>query len=219
MGVYNATNVIDYIQPDSPAEVYGFLQGDEIVSLNETPINTWEDFSSAVRSYPGGEVTFEIIRNGQTLEIDATLDNVEGNGFLGVGPLLEKIKLGFFQIIKESFKMLWELTVTYVKLFGKLFSGQIPFAQARPASPIGVISIFQQSAALGFQNFILFVAMVSILLAFGNFLPILPVDGGHIVIITLEAIIRRPVPEESSGHLEYNRNGHSHFPFICWNYF
>ena len=64
MGVYNATNVIDYIQPDSPAEVYGFLQGDEIVSLNETPINTWEDFSSPVRSYPGGEVTFEIIRNG-----------------------------------------------------------------------------------------------------------------------------------------------------------
>jgi regulator of sigma E protease len=39
--------------------------------------------------------------------------------------------------------------------------------------------------------------MVSILLAFGNFLPILPVDGGHIVIITLEAIMRRPVPQKA----------------------
>ncbi|MBN1298668.1 MAG: site-2 protease family protein [Actinobacteria bacterium] len=197
MGVYSATNVIDYIQPESPAQTYGFMQGDRIISINGISVKTWDDFSENVRAYPEEEVIFEIVRNNDTLKINAVLENVEGNGFLGVSPKLEKIKLGFFQTIGESFKMFWELTVTYIKLFGKLFSGQIPFEQARPASPIGVISIFQQSAEMGFQNFILFVAMVSILLAFGNFLPILPVDGGHIVIITLEAIMRRPVPRKA----------------------
>ena len=197
LGIYAPTNVIDYIQPESPAEVYGFMQGDRVISINEKAVETWDDFSENVKPYPGMEVVFNVIRDGETLEIKAVLENLEGQGFLGVSPSLEKTRLGFFEIIKESFKMFWELTVTYIKLFGKLFSGQIPFEQARPASPIGVISIFQQSAAMGLQNFILFVAMVSILLAFGNFLPILPVDGGHIVIITIEAIIRRPVPRKA----------------------
>jgi regulator of sigma E protease len=105
--------------------------------------------------------------------------------------------MGGGQVLIESFKMVGNLTVTYVKLIGMLFSGQIPFSEARPVSPIGVISIFQQSAAMGAQNFILFVALVSILLAFGNFLPILPVDGGHILIIIIEAIRRKPVSKKA----------------------
>jgi regulator of sigma E protease len=43
----------------------------------------------------------------------------------------------------------------------------------------------------------LFVALVSLLLAFGNFLPILPVDGGHIVIIIIEAIRRKAISKKT----------------------
>ena len=105
--------------------------------------------------------------------------------------------MGFFSIVKESFKMTWDISVTYVKLFGMLFTGKLSFSEARPVSPIGVISIFQQSASMGFQNFILFVALVSLLLGYGNLLPILPVDGGHIVIIIAEAIRRKPIPKRA----------------------
>ena len=51
---------------------------------------------------------------------------------------------------------------------------------------------------MGFQNFILFVALVSLLLAYGNFLPILPVDGGHMVILIIEAIKRKPVSKKAT---------------------
>src|SRR5659263_49652 len=110
---------------------------------------------------------------------------------------LVKERMGGGQVLSESFKMVGNLTVTYFKLFGMLFSGKIPFSEARPVSPIGVISIFQQSVAMGAQNFILFVALVSILLAFGNFLPILPVDGGHLLILVIEAIKRKPVSKKA----------------------
>ena len=46
MGVYSATNTIDYIQPESPADIYGFMQGDKVVSINDVPIETWDDFTS-----------------------------------------------------------------------------------------------------------------------------------------------------------------------------
>ncbi len=197
MGVFMPVNVVDYVQPDSPAELSGFQVGDEVIALNGEEIGSWEDFVSLTKARPGDSVTYSIIRNGEEMVLEVTLDIVDNAGYLGVGPKAEKIQLGFFGVIKEGFRMTWELAVTYVRLFGMLLSGQIPFSEARPASPIGVISIIQQSVAMGFQNFILFLGLISLLLAFGNFLPILPVDGGQLVIITLEAIRKRPVPKKA----------------------
>jgi regulator of sigma E protease len=197
IGVFIPSNIIDYTQPGSPAETYGFQKGDKVIALNNLEIKSWDDFSLIVKDYPDKQVTFKILRDKKEMNIDVTLSNVDGKGYLGVGPLLVKQKMGGGQVLIESFKMVGNLSVTYVKLIGMLFSGKIPFSEARPVSPIGVISIFQQSAAMGTQNFILFVALVSILLAFGNFLPILPVDGGHILIIIIEAIRRRPVSKKA----------------------
>ena len=197
IGVFIPSNIIDYTQPGSPAETYGFQKGDKVIALNNQEIKSWDDFSLIVKDYPDKQVTFKIVRDQKEINIDAKLSAVDGEGYLGVGPLLVKQKMGGGQVLSESFKMVGNLTVTYVKLIGMLFSGKIPFSEARPVSPIGVISIFQQSAAMGAQNFILFVALVSILLAFGNFLPILPVDGGHILIIIIEAIRRRPVSKKA----------------------
>jgi regulator of sigma E protease len=197
MGVFTPTNVIDYIQPDSPAAIYGFEKGDSVIAVNDKKITSWEEFSVLTKSNPGKTVTYTILRKGNELKIKTRLETVENQGFLGISPQLVKQKMGFFSIIKESFKMTWDISVSYIKLFGMLFSGKIPFSEARPVSPIGVISIFQQSASMGFQNFILFVALVSLLLAFGNFLPLLPIDGGHIILIIAEAIKRKPIPRKA----------------------
>ena len=197
MGVFTPTNVINYIQPDSPAAIYGFEKDDRLIAVNDKKITSWEEFSALTKSNPGKTVTYTILRKGNEIKITTKLETVENQGFLGISPQLVKQQIGFLNIIKESFKMTWDISVSYVKLFGMLFSGKIPFSEARPVSPIGVISIFQQSVSMGFQNFILFVALVSLLLAFGNFLPILPVDGGHIIIIIAEAIKRKPIPRKA----------------------
>jgi regulator of sigma E protease len=197
LGVFSPTNTINYIEPGSPAEAYGLQIGDEIVEIENNSIKTWESFSDTVKNYPDKNTNFKIERNGNIIELNIRLSSSEGKGYLGISPLMVKQKLGFWKIIGESGKMIWDFSVTYVKLFGKLITGKIPFEYARPTSPIGVISIFQQSAAIGLQNFILFVAMVSVLLAYGNFLPILPVDGGHLVIIIIEAIRKKPVSRKA----------------------
>jgi regulator of sigma E protease len=196
MGVFAPSTTIEYIQPDSPADVNGFEKGDDVIALNGRDIESWDDFSTITKEYPDQEVTYTIIRDGEEMEIEARLENIEGQGFLGISPLYVKERLSFFEIVEESFKILWDVCVFIVKAVGMLFRGELSFSEARPVSPIGVVSIFQQSVNMGFQDFIFFVALVSIMLGFGNLLPILPLDGGNILLVVIESIRKKPVPKK-----------------------
>jgi regulator of sigma E protease len=196
MGVFAPSTTIEYIQPDSPADMNGFEKGDDVIALNGRDIESWDDFSTITKEYPDQEVTYTIIRDGEEMEIEARLENIEGQGFLGISPLYVKERLSFFEIVEESFKILWDVCVFIVKAVGMLFRGELSFSEARPVSPIGVVSIFQQSVNMGFQDFIFFVALVSIMLGFGNLLPILPLDGGNILLVVIESIRKKPVPKK-----------------------
>lgn len=196
MGILSPTSTIDYIQPESPAETGGFEAGDEVIALNGQKIETWDDFSDLTKKYPSEEVTYTLIRDGEDIDIKVRLDEVEGQGFLGISPRNVKEKLGFLEIVKGSFRLTWDISVTYAKLIGMLFSGKIPLGEARPVSPVGLVNIFQQSASLGMQNFIFFIAFVSLLMGFGNLIPIFPLDGGNIILIIIETIRKRPVPRK-----------------------
>ncbi|MFC2159478.1 RIP metalloprotease [Actinomycetota bacterium] len=195
MGTYEPSTTIEYVQPETPAEASGIEAGDKVIAINGEKITTWDEFASLTQNKPGEEVVYTLIRDGREIKITPVLDTVEGVGYLGIGPEYVKVYMSFPEIVKESFVMTWDIIATYFKLFGKLFTGQIPFDQARPVSPIGVVSIFQQSISMGMQNFILFLALVSILIGFGNLLPILPLDGGHILILIIETIRKKPVPQ------------------------
>ncbi len=203
MGVLAPTSTIDFIQPESPADVFGFEVGDKVIALNDQKIETWDDFSNLTKKYPAEEVTYTIIRDGEEIDLTARLDEVEGQGFLGISPRYIEEKLGFFEIVKESFRIIWDISVTYVKLFGMLFSGKIPLSEARPVSPVGIVNIFQQSASMGMQNFIFFIALVSLLMAFGNLIPIFPLDGGNIILIIVETIRKKPVSQKVLGILSF----------------
>lgn len=195
MGLYEPGTTIEYVQPETPAEISGLQVGDEVIAIDGEKIGTWDEFVHLTQSKPGKEVVYTIIRDGREIEVNPILDTVEGSGYLGISPEFVKTYMSFPQVVKESFVMTWDIITTYVKLFGKLFTGQIPFDQARPVSPIGVVSIFQQSISMGMQNFILFLALVSILIGFGNLLPILPLDGGNIALLIIETIRKKPIPQ------------------------
>ncbi len=199
MGVFVLTTIIDYIQPDSPADISGFEVGDKVIALDDRNIESWDDFSALTKDNPGKEVTYTVIRNGEEIKLEARLDNIEGQGYLGISPEYVKQKLGFTEIVRESFRSTWDIIVICGRSIGMLFSGKISLSDARPVSPVGVISIFQQSASMGIQNFIFFVALVSLLIGFGNLIPILPLDGGHIVLILIEAVRKKPISSKILG--------------------
>lgn len=197
MGIYSATNKVDFVEEGSPAYVSGIQIYDEVIKIKDTEISNWEEFSENIKKYPGENVSLQIIRDNELIEIKVMLGEKEGEGYLGISPSVEKQIPGFFKAIKESFKFIGDFFISYFKLLGMLFTGQLGFEQARPVSPIGLVSIFQQSASIGSQYFIMIIALVSLLLGFSNIIPLLPLDGGHIVVLTIEAIRRKPLSRKA----------------------
>ncbi|MHB1377513.1 MAG: M50 family metallopeptidase [Candidatus Humimicrobiaceae bacterium] len=197
MGIYSPANSIAFVEKNSPAQAYGLKVNDKILYLNDIKIQNWDDFSVNVKKYPDKVVSFRVLRDGKELKIDVALGIKEGSGYLGISPKIEKVKMGFGGVVKETFKLTGNFIVSYFKLMGMLFAGKLSFAEARPVSPIGVVTIFQQSAAMGFQNYIILVALVSLMLGLSNLIPLLPFDGGHILINIIEAIRKKPVSRKA----------------------
>ncbi len=203
------TTRVEYIEPGSPASMTDIEIGDEIVSMEGEAIESWNDFVTLTEKNPGREVTYSVLRKGDILEIKAVLAERSGEGYLGIAPYqsfspVYTIKsYGFFGIIGESFRMVWDITVTYVEALGMLFSGKIPLSDARPVSPVGILNVFQQTASIGAKDFIFFIAFISILIGYGNMIPILPLDGGNILFIIIESIRRRPVPQKVIESFNY----------------
>ncbi|MDD3519924.1 MAG: M50 family metallopeptidase [Actinomycetota bacterium] len=197
MGTYSATNKVDYIQESSPAYTFGIKKYDEIIGINDVEVNNWEEFAENIKKYPGEKINLKIIRDNKQLEIEVTLEEKEGEGYLGISPTTEKQIPGFFQSLKESLIFIGDFFISFFKLLGMLFTGQLGFEEARPVSPIGLVSIFQQSASMGLQYFIMIIALVSLLLGFSNIIPLLPLDGGHIIVLTIEAIKKKPLSKKA----------------------
>ncbi|MEA2015343.1 MAG: M50 family metallopeptidase [Actinomycetota bacterium] len=203
------TTTIGYVEPGSAADEADFKLEDRFVSMEGHKIEKWEDFVLLTENNPGEEVNYIIERNGEEAEIKVKLTDKDGEGYLGVAPSQYfnpgyAIKnYGFFGLIKESFTMTWDITITYVKAFGMLFSGEIPISEARPVSPVGILNMFRQTASMGMQDFIFFIALISILIGYGNMIPILPLDGGNILFIIIESIRKRPVPQKVIEYFNY----------------
>ncbi|MFO7928092.1 MAG: M50 family metallopeptidase [Candidatus Humimicrobiaceae bacterium] len=196
MGVYEPINVVESVQPGSPAEEAGLRAGDKVIALDGKEINSWNEFSKLTKNSPEEKVTYVIERDGQKKEVNAQLEEKDGENFLGIYPKAEKEYLSFPEIVKNTFVYTWDAIKTYGLLLGMLFGGKLSFAQARPVSPVGIINIFQQTAQMGMQNLIVFTALVSLLISFGNLLPLLPLDGGHLVVLAIESIRKKPIPKK-----------------------
>jgi membrane-associated protease RseP (regulator of RpoE activity) len=90
-----ATWTVDEVSEDSGAEAAGIEPGDQIVSIAGEPVQAWEDVGDAVVPRAGDTVTIELVRDGQPLEVEATIGSraarpgeqgQDDYGFLGIGP-------------------------------------------------------------------------------------------------------------------------------------
>jgi regulator of sigma E protease len=109
---------------------------------------------------------------------------------LGTGSTSEKLSLG--QAIAEGTRATLEASTQIVRTVRGLFSGRI--SGRAVGGPILIGQLAGQSARLGLDTFLGFMALISINLAILNLLPVPVLDGGQFLFLLAEAIIRRPLP-------------------------
>lgn len=181
---------------NKPAGKIGLNENDIIISYAGEKVRNSRSLTELIRSNYGKESVIEWDRNGILMnalikpDVDSTIGvKIED---VYIGPK-KYITYNAFTAFTKSFKDLYYLGIDlFFKSISKIIKGDIPFKSAI-GGPIKIAKISAQSAESGFLTFIYFVSLLSLTLAIINILPFPALDGGHFIILLIEAIIRKPI--------------------------
>ncbi|MBN2365571.1 MAG: RIP metalloprotease RseP, partial [Calditrichaeota bacterium] len=185
----------------APASDAGLQRGDQILSINDTEINSWGEMTDIIEGNPNKPLEFKISRNGEILIKEVTPeptgqlseDKTEKIvGKIGIGFYYERKDLSFFPALAEGFSKTIFISEISVKGLWWLVTGKTS-AKEMLGGPIMITKMAGDFAKSGFSSLMELIANLSIMLALINILPVPALDGGHIAIVIIEEIRRKPL--------------------------
>ena len=193
--------IIGEILENSPADLNGLKTGDTIISINSNEINAFAEIRDIVAKRPDEEVQIEFLRNELVLKKTITLgskkDGKNVNGFLGVG-FSNNIddywfldKSNFDEAFRKSIYQTWSTTTFTISMLTKMISGEV--STKNISGPFSIAKYAGVSASAGLNQFLKFLALISISLGVINLFPIPMLDGGQIVQFTIETLKGSPL--------------------------
>lgn len=187
---------IDSVISNSPASKAGIIPGDVFLSLNNSPIRLRQQAIEIISSNPNKSLPLTVMRGRDTVNLAVTPGT---DGTIGVfimqsyaGPVIYKSH-GFFESFYLGWQEITRMTELTFKMFGKVISGKVEFGKAF-GGPIKIAQFAAKSADSGILSFLYFLALLSLSLAILNIMPFPVLDGGHLVIIIIESLIKREIP-------------------------
>ncbi|WP_227814394.1 RIP metalloprotease RseP [Nitrogeniibacter aestuarii] len=198
--------VIGSVLDDGPAAIAGVQLGDEVLRINGETVDDFMTLVQKVSASPDERMRFELVRDGSVHELDITprpeMVDDEMVGRIGVGvqrteegadsmfvvvthPPLEALSLAAVQT--------WDMSIFSLKMIGRMITGDLSWKNL--SGPVTIADYAGQSAKMGLDHYIKFLALISISLGVLNLLPIPVLDGGHLLYYVIEIIRGGPVPE------------------------
>lgn len=188
--------VIDQVGPGTPAEQAGLREGDQITAVNGKKIDYWEQFQHMTRASNGQPMILDVIRKGQPVQLTVTpKKGAAGTGDdvyqIGIGlPDISAFKrVSFGDSIKFAGVETEDTIAQTVEVVGKLFSGRVSIKQLQ--GPVGIAHMAGQAVRKGTPYVINLMVVISINLGILNLLPIPILDGGNILLLAIEGVLRR----------------------------
>ncbi|OUT97582.1 MAG: RIP metalloprotease RseP [Flammeovirgaceae bacterium TMED32] len=170
----------------SPADLGGLQVGDKIITLNGAEIEFYDQLQASMDTLAGTQITLLINRSNvqKTLTIEV---NEEGKiGFQATRlNEISTIEYTFTESIPLGIELAFSIVWDNIKGFKKIFAGEVSASKSL-SGPIGIAKIF--GGTWDWQRFWRITGMLSMVLAFMNFLPIPALDGGHVVFLTWEIV-------------------------------
>ena len=204
----NVPPVIGQVFKGGSAATAGLMTGDRIVVVDGRPVDFWLDFVSAVRESPGRSLHLEVRRGDETLGFDIVPESVaeRGRAVGKIGVAVKEvpgsrrevrtfIRHGFVESGRLAVAETWNKAVFSLVMMGKMLVGEVSWKNL--SGPVTIADYAGQSARLGLDYYLKFMALVSISLGVLNLLPIPVLDGGHLLYHMIEVVRRRPLSERS----------------------
>ena len=207
LGVYIAPAVLGGVMQDTPADSIGLQAGDRIVSIAGEEIRFWAEMTEYIRRTEGNPVIVRWQRpdsaGADALPVYEALvaPTLREEGYLlgvyrpGADILAQEFgaiqrRFSLFEALGAGIGDTWGNTRVIVLSLGRLFTGRENLRE-NLGGPIMIAQVINQAAEVGAGLFWDIVAMLSITLAIINILPIPALDGGHLVFLMYEGVIRR----------------------------
>lgn len=201
--------ILAQILPEGPARRAGLRAGDRILQAGGRDVATWQQFVAVIEKSPGQPVPLVVSRDDQQTLLSVTpRDTVLPNGIRvgridvnvpNVQQYVPRTRPTPLNAAARGVEQTWDVCVLTVDFLAGLFTGR-----QSPRNVGGAITIGQLSgrfARAGLEEFLGFMAILSINLAILNLLPIPVLDGGHLVFLGIEAVRGRPLSFEQRMRL------------------
>lgn len=187
---YRYPAIIDTIVQGSNADTLGLVQkGDQIIEMNGQAINSYPQLREMMFRKRGHDVELVVIRNGDKVNVTAPVDSANGLGIYSFPQMhldSKELKYGFFESFPAGVKEGTQTLVSYVRSLKLIFSKQ----GVKQVGGFGTIAgLFGER--WNWHNFWTMTALLSIILAVMNLLPIPALDGGHVMFLLYEMISGR----------------------------
>lgn len=217
-------------KPASPAAQSGIEPGDTIVSFNGQTVSSWDQVSRLIRGNLDRPAAIVVERDGQRVALTPVNTVITGvadrydpakrvaAGFFGVQPAIKRERGGPFAVVQDMWTMTKQTAVALVDFPVKVYYTAANLVTGKPRDIYGPMSILGASRAAGeiastdkigagtkVASLFTVLGSVNLFVALFNFVPLLPLDGGHIAGAIYEALkrglarlLRRPDP----GHVD-----------------
>lgn len=203
--------LIERVNPLSPAARAGLAPGDVILELDGEPVSDFSELREAVLGSDGAPVLLRVWRDGDRFEVRITPERTDqplpGGRFetrwvlgVGAGPAFEPALRtpGVLEALTIGAERTWEVVVLNGSALAHLVTGAISPCNVRGVITMGEVS--GASAAQGAGSFVMFLALLSVVIGFMNLLPIPTLDGGHLALYAWEGVTgRAPSPRVMSA--------------------
>ena len=201
--------IVSKLSEDGAAIRQGMQVGDQIIAIDGVKMNDWYDVVQVVQASPEKLLKVDVLRNNQIQQLEVMPQGKRDNmgnvsGVLGVQSDPGKI------VIPEDYKQTIQYSPSEALFMAVDKTGQLSsmilnsivkmvrglIGLDNLSGPITIAKVAGQSAEMGWQTFISFMALMSVSLGILNLLPIPMLDGGHLVYYFIELIRGKPVSEQ-----------------------
>ena len=193
--------VIGKLKKDGPAELAGVQVDDRIIGLNGTPIPFYSDYVKVIKEYKNQPIVLDIMRDKDSVQVTV---NVTAEGIVGFYPQGPDY---FFDMKRESYTLAQAIPAGFskgmgflndqLKAFGQMFRGKIKASES--LGGFGTITSLFPTTWI-WEDFWRITAILSLILAFMNLLPIPALDGGHVMFLLYEVVTGK---KPSDKFMEY----------------
>jgi len=191
----NERNLVVGLEPNMPAAAAGLQINDEVIALNGHAVHSMTEIRSLIQQNGAKPITFSVLRSGKTLSLTATPTLVQPDNEYRLGfraaPPTRIDKLPFPVALRHSLTDNARASVLIVDMLQKLAERKASLKQMD--GPIGIGRAAGEAARSGVADMAGLMAVISINLALFNLLPIPILDGGLMMLLLIEGLIRRDI--------------------------